>query len=95
MNKKELQAIAQAAAKNIKTEDDLNDFRQMLTKITVEAALNAELDDHLGYDKHEQSEEKNSRNGFSTKTLQTEDGQFDLDTLRDRTGWQDPSIVEV
>ena len=44
MNKKELEAIAQAAAKNIKTEDDLNDFRQMLTKITVETALNAELD---------------------------------------------------
>ena len=37
MNKKELQAIAQAAAKNIKTEADLNEFRQMLTKITVEA----------------------------------------------------------
>ena len=55
MKKKELQAIAQAAAKNIKTEEDLNEFRQMLTKITVEAALNAELDDHLGFDKHEQS----------------------------------------
>ena len=40
MNKKELQVIAQAAAKNIKTEADLNEFRQMLTKITVEAALN-------------------------------------------------------
>ncbi|MEO2178282.1 MAG: hypothetical protein ABGY96_29900 [bacterium] len=37
MNKKELQVIAQAAAKNIKTEADLNEFRQMLTKITVEA----------------------------------------------------------
>ncbi len=52
MKKKELPAIAQAAAKNIKTEEDLNEFRQMLTKITVEA----ELDDHLGFDKHEQSE---------------------------------------
>ena len=52
MDKKEIQAIAQAAAKNIKTEDDLNAFRQMLTKITVETALNVELDDHLGYDKH-------------------------------------------
>ena len=30
MKKKELQAIAQAAAKNIKTEDDLNEFRAML-----------------------------------------------------------------
>jgi len=94
MNKKELQAMAQAAAKNIKTEDDLNDFRQMLTKITVEAALNAELDDHLGYDKHEQSEESNSRNGFSTKVLQTEDGQFDLDTPRDRTGSFEPKLVK-
>lgn len=94
MNKKELQAIAQAAAKNIKTEDDLNDFRQMLTKITVEAALNAELDDHLGYDKHEQSEESNSRNGFSTKVLQTEDSQFDLDTPRDRTGSFEPKLVK-
>jgi len=35
-----------AAAKNIKTEEDLNEFRQMLTRITVEAALNAELDEH-------------------------------------------------
>lgn len=39
MDKKELQAVAQAAAKNIKTEADLNEFRQMLTKITVETAL--------------------------------------------------------
>ncbi|MEE9357648.1 hypothetical protein [Candidatus Vondammii sp. HM_W22] len=39
MNKKELQAIAHAAAKNIKTEDDLKDFHQMLTKITTESAL--------------------------------------------------------
>ncbi len=44
IEKKELQAIAQAAAKNIKTEEDLNEFQQMLTRITVEAALNAELD---------------------------------------------------
>ena len=73
MNKKELQAIAQAAAKNIKTEEDLNEFRAMLTKITVEAALNAELDDHLGFDKHEQSDSDNNRNGVTHKTLQTED----------------------
>jgi putative transposase len=49
MDKKELKALAAAAAKNIKTETDLNEFRQMLTKIAVETALNAELDDHLGF----------------------------------------------
>lgn len=75
METKELQAIAQAAAKNIKTEAGLNTFRQMLTKITVEAALNAELDDHLGFDKHEQSNSGNNRNGVTYKTLRTEDGQ--------------------
>lgn len=93
MNKKELQAIAQAAAKNIKTEADLNEFRQMLTKITVETALNAELDDHLGFGKHEQSDGDNNRNGYTRKTLQTEDGQFELNTPRDRAGSFEPKLV--
>ena len=94
MKKKELQAIAQAAAKNIKTEEDLNEFRAMLTKITVEAALNAELDDHLGFDKHQQSESDNNRNGVTHKTLQTEDGQFELATPRDRAGSFEPQLVK-
>ena len=94
MNKKEPQVIAQAAAKNIKTEADLNEFRQMLTKITVEAALNAEPDDHLGFAKHEQSKADNNRNGHTSKTLQTEDGQFELDTPRDRAGSFKPRLVK-
>jgi len=60
----------------------------------VETALNAELDDHLGYDRHEQSDESNSRNGFSTKVLQTEGGQFDLGTPRDRTGSFESKLVK-
>jgi transposase-like protein len=94
MKKQELQAIAQAAAKNIKTEADLNVFRAMLTKITVEAALNAELDDHLGFGKHEQSDSDNHRNGVTHKTLQTEDGQFELATPRDRAGSFEPKLVK-
>ena len=70
MNKVELEIFVRDAAKSIKTEKDLNDFSQMLTKITVEAALNAELDDHLGYAKHDSSNNnENSRNGFSSKML--------------------------
>jgi transposase-like protein len=94
MDKRELQKIAQAAAKNIKTEDDLNEFRQMLTKITVETALNAELEDHLGFAKHEVSESRNARNGSTRKTLQTEDGEFALDTPRDRDGSFEPQLVK-
>lgn len=84
MNKKELEAFAKQAAKGIKSEADLNDFRAMLTKVTVEAALNAELDHHLGYEKNEKSAVGNSRNGYSRKQVKTEDGCFELDTPRDR-----------
>jgi len=74
MNKEQLEAFAREAAKTIKTESDLNDFRQMLTKVTVETALNAELDDHLGYNRHQPSDVENSRNGYTSKLLKTEDG---------------------
>ena len=94
MNHDKLKTIAQEAAKTIKTEADLNEFRQMLTKITVETALNAELDDHLGYSKHEVSDSSNSRNGFMGKTLQTDDGQFEIDTPRDREGSFEPQLVK-
>ncbi len=94
MNKKELEAFAREAAKSIKTEKDLGNFTQMLAKVTVEAALNVELDEHLGYGKHEDSETENSRNGFSSKTLRTEEGQFEIDVPRDRLGEFEPQLVK-
>ncbi|VAW66771.1 hypothetical protein MNBD_GAMMA11-132 [hydrothermal vent metagenome] len=65
----------------------------MLSKMTIEAALNAELNDYLGYDKHEISPSDNSRNGYTRKTIQTEDGQFSIDTPRDRNGDFEPQPV--
>lgn len=94
MNKKELEAFALEAAKGIKTEKDLNDFSLMMTKITVEAALNAELNEHLGYEKHQSSSLGNSRNGFSSKQIRTQDGQFDLDIPRDRDSSFEPQLVK-
>ena len=94
MKKEDLKEIAQAAAKNIKSEADLNELKQMLTKMTLETALNAELDEHLGYSRHEKSTTDNSRNGYSSKTLQTEDGQFELETPRDRNGDLEPQLVK-
>lgn len=94
MNKKELEAFAKQAAKSIKSEADLTDFRKMLTKVTVEAALNAELDEHLGYSRHEQSNKDNYRNGYSSKTIRTEDGEVDLDAPRDRDSSFEPQIVK-
>lgn len=94
ITKKDLEAFAKEAAKNIKTPQDVNEFSQMLKKITVEAALNAEMDEHLGYEKHQTSALSNSRNGKTSKRFKTEDGEFELDTPRDREGLFEPKLVK-
>ncbi|WP_431221676.1 IS256 family transposase [Serratia sp. L9] len=84
MDEKKLKALAAELAKGLKTEADLNQFSRMLTKLTVETALNAELTEHLGHEKNAPKAGSNTRNGYSSKTLLTDDGEFELHTPRDR-----------
>ena len=93
MDKKALEAFAREAAKSIKTESDLDDFRKMLTKVTVETALNAELDEHLGYQKHQSKTSSNFRNGYSGKSIITDDGEVDIHVPRDREASFEPQLV--
>jgi transposase-like protein len=93
LKKKELEVLAQQAAKSIKSERDLCDFSAMLKKITVEAALKAELNEHIGYKRHQSSNNTNSHNGYSSKTLPTDDGRYDVDVPRDRDGSFEPQLV--
>ncbi len=94
MNKKEMLAFAKEAAKSMKTEKDLSDFSRMLKKVTVEAALGAELDEHLGYDRNQPSIGSNSRNGHTSKTLYTDNGAIDLNVPRDRDSSFEPQLVQ-
>ena len=94
MNKKESEVLALRAAESIKTEQGLNDFSRVLKKITVEGALSAELDEHLGQDKHPLSDSTNSRNGYSSKTLSSEDGAFEIEVPRARDGSFEPQWVK-
>jgi transposase-like protein len=68
---------------------------QRLTKLVVESALDGELDDHLGYDKHDPvgRDGGNSRNGRRSKTLLTEAGPVEISVPRDRDGSFEPRIV--
>jgi transposase-like protein len=68
---------------------------QQLTKRFLEAALEAEMDEHLGYDKHDPAGRNggNSRNGRRPKTLLTEVGPVDITVPRDRDGTFTPVIV--
>ena len=68
--------------------------KKEIEALALEAALNAELDEHLGYDRHEPSPADNRRNGYTSKTIKTEEGQFELNTPRDREGSFDPKLVK-
>lgn len=65
----------------------------MLTKVTIETALNAELDEHLGYEKHASKPSTNSRNGYSSKSIITDDGHVPIDVPRDREASFEPQLV--
>ncbi|MCA1822265.1 MAG: IS256 family transposase [Pseudonocardia sp.] len=66
-----------------------------LTKSVLETALEAEMSEHLGYDKHDPMGRNggNSRNGTRTKTVLTEIGPVDIEVPRDRDGSFAPAIV--
>jgi putative transposase len=66
-----------------------------LTKSVLETALESEMTEHLGYDKHNVMGRNggNSRNGTRTKTVFTEIGPVDIEVPRDRDGSFTPAIV--
>lgn len=66
-----------------------------LTKNLLESALEAELDDHVGYGPYEVAGRNsgNSRNGSRSKTVLTEAGPVDIEVPRDRAGTFEPQIV--
>jgi putative transposase len=66
-----------------------------LTKMVVEGALEGELDDHLGYARHDPAgrDGGNSRNGHRAKTVLTEAGPVEISVPRDRDSSFEPKIV--
>lgn len=68
---------------------------QQLTKKLLESALEGEMTDHLGYEKHDPagSGSGNSRNGTRSKTVLTEVGPVEIEVPRDREGSFEPQLV--
>ena len=69
---------------------------KQLTKKVAERALNAEMEQHLGYAKHapEGRNSGNSRNGKSSKKLRSVHGEIELDIPRDRNGSFEPKLIK-
>ena len=91
----DIAALARKIGKEFKSEQDVADFSRLLKKMAVEAALGAEMEAHLGYEKHEARGRGtgNSRNGYSRKTLKGDHGEVEIDTPRDRNGSFEPQLV--
>lgn len=69
---------------------------QQLTKRLLESALEGEITDHLGYDKHDAAGKNggNSRNGKRSNTVLTDVGPVEIIVPRDRDGSFEPKIVK-
>lgn len=98
MNEKDLEQLkahVTELAKGLKSEADLSSLTQQLVKMTVEAALGAELDEHLGYEKHAPAGRGsgNSRNGTTKKRLKGQHGEVEVAAPRDRAGTFEPQFV--
>ena len=90
---RELVVAARARGEDLTGPDGL---LKLLTKTVLETALEEEMSDHLGYDKHavEGRNRGNSRNGTRSKTVLTDSvGPIEIDVPRDRDGTFEPVVV--
>lgn len=88
-----------ADLKNAKTYQDLmgeNGAIKKIIKASLEGMLDAELTEHLGYEKYSSTGRNtgNSRNGKTHKTLKNDNGEIELTIPRDRNSTFDPVVVK-
>ena len=76
--------------------EDVNELLKQFTKRVIERAMQGEMTEHLGYEKHdpEGNNSGNSRNGVTAKTLKGDFGEVEVETPRDRNGEFEPRIVK-
>ena len=78
---------------DIQTAEDIQDALRDLLGGTIKGMMEAEMDEHLGYEKSERSENDNSRNGHKPKSVRGHFGEFNIDVPQDRDSTFDPKIV--
>ncbi len=90
----EFNELADKLAKNLKTQQDVSDMTKMLAKVAMERILEIEMEEHLGEKKAGQRPSGNSRNGYSQKTVKTENAEIDLEIPRDRDSSFAPQLIK-
>lgn len=89
----------QAEIKKCKTLDDVvgkNGLMKKLLKDVIQQLLEAEMDEHLGREKYERTDDydsKNYRNGYSRKNINTSYGEIPINVPRDRNAEFNPHAI--
>ena len=78
---------------DIKTAADIQEALKDLLGGTIQEMMEAELDEHLGYEEYERSDNPDYRNGVKHKTLRSSYGKIPIDVPQDRDGDFEPQIV--
>ena len=78
---------------DIKTAEDIQEALKDLLGGTIQEMMEAELDEHLGYDEYERSDNPDYRNGVKHKKLRSSYGKIPIDVPQDRDGDFEPQIV--
>ena len=78
---------------DIETADDIQDALKDLLSGTLKEMMETEMDDHLGYEKYERSDEKNYRNGTKSKRVRSKYGELEVDVPQDRNSSFDPKVL--
>ena len=81
---------------DVKTTRDVQEMLKDLFAETIQEMLEAELDEHLGYDRYDNQNKNttNSRNGHRTKNVKSDFGEVGISIPRDRQGSFEPRIIK-
>lgn len=90
---KKNEVLSKEFLSQFKTGEDLFAFVKELQKRGLEQFLEAEMDEHLGYEKNQVSQNSNARNGHSSKKIKSSLGEFDIQVPRDRDSTFNPLVV--
>jgi transposase-like protein len=92
----ERQMLIKELAKECNSVEDVHEKLRDLFKDTLQEIFEAEMDEHLGYTKHDNAGDNsgNSRNGYSKKTVKSRFGESEVQIPRDRNGTFEPKIVK-
>jgi transposase-like protein len=79
---------------DIQSAEDIQGALKDLLGGTIQEMMEAEMDEHLGYEPYERSDNSNSRNGKKSKSLRSTYGEVEVDVPQDRESSFEPKVVK-